>query len=61
MFEYQEAGLYKVYGEFAMHDIGRQYPTTVGYDEVNISLDEVIPVDESANMIILAYAYFTFT
>lgn len=61
VFEYQEAGLYKQFGEFAMHDIGRWYPNAVGYDEENIRLDEAMPMEESADMIILAYAYWKFT
>jgi len=61
VFEYQEAGLYKAYGDFAMHDIGRYYPNAVGYDEENIRTDEAMPMEESADMLILAYAYFKFT
>ena len=45
-----------------MHDIKRFYPNSMGYNKSrNQSTDphgeEAMPVEESANMVILAYAY----
>ncbi|KAL1797723.1 hypothetical protein ACET3X_004329 [Alternaria dauci] len=47
-----------------MHDIGRFYPNAIGYFSSSIPDkwgEEAMPVEESANMIILAYAYFMAT
>lgn len=58
VFDFQESGLYQQYGKFAMHDIGREYPNAIGYSKVDDYRDEQMPVEESANMIIMAYAYY---
>jgi hypothetical protein len=47
--------------QHAMHDIGRHYPNAIGYnrsrDEFNgPEGEEAMPVEESADMVILAYA-----
>jgi hypothetical protein len=62
IFEFQESGLY--HEQYAMHDIGRFYPDAIGYFSSSIPGEwgeEAMPVEESANMIILAYSYFMAT
>jgi hypothetical protein len=64
VFEFQEAGLF--HEEHAMHDIGRFYPNVMGYNRSGVDVDnpygeEVMPVEESVNMVILAYAYYQAT
>jgi hypothetical protein len=64
VFELQEAGLF--HEKHAMHDIGRFYPNVMGYnksrdDPYDPYGEEAMPVEESANMVILAYAYYQAT
>jgi hypothetical protein len=61
VFEYQEAGLFQHYGKFAMHDIGLLYSYAKGYDDSNRRYHEDMPVEESGNMILMAYAYYKAT
>lgn len=61
LYDYQKADLYRRYGNFAMHDIGRWYPNAVGYNDSNTHLDEVMPVEECGNMILITYAYYQAT
>jgi hypothetical protein len=47
-----------------MHDIGRFYPDAIGYYSSSIpdeDGEEAMPVEESANMVILAYSYYMAT
>jgi hypothetical protein len=62
IFEFQESGLY--HERYAMHDIGRFYPNAIGYYSSSIpgeDGEEAMPVEESANMVILAYSYYMAT
>lgn len=43
---------------FAIHDIGTHYPNATGHDD---QIEENMPVEESGNLILLAYAYVTVT
>jgi hypothetical protein len=43
---------------FAIHDIGTHYPNATGHDN---QIEEDMPVEESGNLILLAYAYVTVT
>ncbi|KAL8816101.1 MAG: hypothetical protein Q9223_004841 [Gallowayella weberi] len=52
----QEGGFYP--NDYSMHDLGSHYPNATGHVEGN---DEYMPVEESGNMILMAYAYYTFT
>jgi hypothetical protein len=61
VFEYQEAGLYRFIGDWAIHDTSLWYPNAVGYDNETKHLDEKMPVEEYGNMIIMAHAYYKFT
>ncbi|KAI4920014.1 hypothetical protein J4E90_002154 [Alternaria incomplexa] len=62
VFEFQESGLY--HERYAMHDIGRFYPNAIGYYSSTIpdeEGEEAMPVEESANMVILAASYYLAT
>lgn len=50
----QEGGFYP--NDYSMHDLGSHYPNATGHVEGN---DEYMPVEESGNMILMAYAYYT--
>ncbi|KAL8802020.1 MAG: hypothetical protein Q9182_004097 [Xanthomendoza sp. 2 TL-2023] len=52
----QEGGFYP--NDYSMHDLGSHYPNATGHVEGN---DEYMPVEESGNMILMSYAYYTFT
>ncbi|KAI2624489.1 DUF1793-domain-containing protein [Xylaria nigripes] len=56
LFDYQEAKTYT--DSFCIHDIGRNFPNATGHftDQA-----EYMPVEESANFIIMTYAYYKFT
>jgi hypothetical protein len=41
-----------------MHDLGTHFPNATGHVEGD---DEYMPVEESGNMLLMAYAYFKFT
>ncbi|CAN6652210.1 hypothetical protein TRVA0_025S01904 [Trichomonascus vanleenenianus] len=56
MLEMQEDGLYP--NKYSLHDIGSHYPIADGHPDGN---DEYMPVEESGDMIILAYAYYKAT
>ena len=43
---------------FAIHDIGTKYPNATGHDN---EVEENMPVEESGNLILLAYAYVVAT
>ena len=62
VFEFQESGLY--HERYAMHDIGRFYPNAIGYYSSTVpdeEGEEAMPVEESANMVILAASYYLAT
>ncbi|OCL03285.1 DUF1793-domain-containing protein [Glonium stellatum] len=52
----QEGGFYP--NGYSMHDLGSSFPNATGHVEGN---DEYMPVEESGNMILMAYAYYKFT
>jgi hypothetical protein len=56
LFYHQENGFYP--NGYSMHDLGTHFPNATGHVEGN---DEYMPVEESANMVLMAYAYFKFT
>jgi hypothetical protein len=55
LFEYAESGLFKQ--PFAPHDIGASYPNADGHNDGG---GENMPVEESANMLIMAAAYMRY-
>ena len=56
LFQNQEGQFYP--NGYSMHDLGSFYPNATGHVEGN---DEYMPVEESGNMIIMAYAYYKFS
>ncbi|RDW75810.1 hypothetical protein BP5796_06631 [Coleophoma crateriformis] len=54
--QYTESGAWTQ--PFAIHDIGTHYPNATGHDD---QVEEDMPVEESGNIILLAYAYITAT
>ncbi|KAI4798662.1 DUF1793-domain-containing protein, partial [Aureobasidium sp. EXF-8845] len=56
LFYHQENGFYP--NGYSMYDLGTHFPNATGHVEGN---DEYMPVEESANMVLMAYAYFKFT
>ena len=52
----QENGFYPF--AFSMHDMGSNFPNASGHQD---GREEWMPVEESGNMIIMAYAYYMFT
>ncbi|KAL8859629.1 MAG: hypothetical protein Q9178_004028 [Gyalolechia marmorata] len=56
LYQNQEGGFYP--NDYSMHDLGSHYPNATGHVEGN---DEYMPVEESGNMILMSYAYYTFT
>ncbi|KAI4730612.1 DUF1793-domain-containing protein [Aureobasidium sp. EXF-10728] len=56
LFYHQENGFYP--NGYSMHDLGSHFPNATGHVEGN---DEYMPVEESGNMLLMAYAYFKFT
>jgi hypothetical protein len=61
VFQHRGSGLCRPYGEWAMYDIGRLYPNAIGYNDATIEQDKEMPVEDCANMIIMAFAYHKFT
>jgi hypothetical protein len=56
LFYHQENGFYP--NGYSIHDLGTHFPNATGHVEGN---DEYTPVEESGNMLLMAYAYFKFT
>ncbi|KAF2190241.1 DUF1793-domain-containing protein [Zopfia rhizophila CBS 207.26] len=56
IFEIQEGGFYP--NGYSIHDLGSRFPNATGHVEGN---DEPMPVEESGNMILMAYAYYKFS
>jgi hypothetical protein len=56
LFYHQENGFYP--NGYSMHDLGTHFPNATGHVEGD---DEYMPVEESGNMLLMAYAYFKFT
>lgn len=56
LFQNQEGQFYP--NGYSMHDLGSNFPNATGHVEGN---DEYMPVEESGNMIIMAYAYYKFS
>lgn len=53
LYQNQEGGFYP--NDYSMHDLGSHYPNATGHVEGD---DEYMPVEESANMILMSYAYY---
>ncbi|KAI5238313.1 DUF1793-domain-containing protein [Aureobasidium subglaciale] len=56
LFYHQENGFYP--NGYSMHDLGTHFPNATGHVEGN---DEYMPVEESGNMLLMAYSYYKFT
>ncbi|KAI1088020.1 DUF1793-domain-containing protein [Rostrohypoxylon terebratum] len=56
LLELQEGGFYP--NTYSTHDIGAHFPLATGHVEGN---DEYMPVENSGNFILMAYAYYKFT
>ncbi|KAI0545945.1 DUF1793-domain-containing protein [Xylaria curta] len=56
LYEYQEGRFYP--NGYCIHDIGAHFPNATGHVD---GADEYMPVEESANFIIMSYAYYKFT
>ncbi|KAI0185245.1 hypothetical protein EV127DRAFT_208922 [Xylaria flabelliformis] len=56
LYEYQEGQFYP--NGYCIHDIGARFPNATGHVD---GADEYMPVEESANFIIMSYAYYKFT
>lgn len=56
LFQNQQGGFYP--NGYSMHDLGSHFPNATGHVEGN---DEYMPVEESGNMILMAYAYYRFS
>ncbi|KAI0202914.1 DUF1793-domain-containing protein [Astrocystis sublimbata] len=56
LYEYQEGKFYP--NNYCIHDIGTHFPNATGHVD---GADEYMPVEESANFIIMSYAYYKFT
>jgi hypothetical protein len=56
LLENQEAGFYP--NGYSMHDLGSSFPNATGHVEGN---DEAMPIEESGNFILMAYAYYRFS
>ena len=54
--ELQEGGFYPQ--GYCMHDVGAHFPNATGHVE---GTDEYMPVEESGNFILMAYAYYKFS
>ena len=52
----QEGGFYP--NGYSMHDLGSNFPNATGHVEGD---DEYMPVEESGNMVLMAYAYYKFS
>ncbi|KAI1505194.1 hypothetical protein F5X99DRAFT_431333 [Biscogniauxia marginata] len=56
LYEFQEDQFYP--NGYCIHDLGAHFPNATGHVEGN---DEYMPVEESANFILMSYAYYKFT
>ncbi|KAI0096866.1 DUF1793-domain-containing protein [Nemania sp. FL0031] len=56
LYEYQEGRFYP--NGYCIHDLGTHFPNATGHVE---GTDEYMPVEESANFILMSYAYYKFT
>ncbi|KAH8901091.1 glutaminase GtaA [Thozetella sp. PMI_491] len=56
LLENQESGFYP--NGYCMHDLGVAFPNATGHVE---GTDEYMPVEESGNFILMAYAYYQFS
>ncbi|KAK6852234.1 glutaminase [Apiospora arundinis] len=56
IFQLQEGGFYP--NRWAMHDIGGAFPNATGHVEGD---DELMPVEESGNLVLMSYAYYKFS
>ncbi|KAI1183770.1 DUF1793-domain-containing protein [Nemania serpens] len=56
LYEYQERQFYP--NDYCIHDLGTHFPNATGHVE---GTDEYMPVEESANLILMSYAYYKFT
>lgn len=56
LYEYQEGQFYP--NGYCIHDLGTHFPNATGHVE---GTDEYMPVEESANFILMSYAYYKFT
>ncbi|KAI1331549.1 DUF1793-domain-containing protein [Xylariaceae sp. FL0255] len=56
LFEYQEGRFYP--NGYCAHDLGTYYPNATGHLDGE---DEYMPVEESANFILMSYGYYKFT
>lgn len=56
LYEYQERQFYP--NDYCIHDLGTHFPNATGHVE---GADEYMPVEESANLILMSYAYYKFT
>ncbi|KAF7292552.1 hypothetical protein MKEN_01471500 [Mycena kentingensis (nom. inval.)] len=54
-FRYQATGMYP--NDYAVHDMGSNFPKALGHNDGRSVLDEPMPVEESGNMIIMALDY----
>ncbi|CAJ2509302.1 Uu.00g143280.m01.CDS01 [Anthostomella pinea] len=56
LYEFQEHDFYP--NDYSIHDLGSHFPNATGHVEGN---DEYMPLEESANAILMSYAYYKFT
>jgi len=56
LYDYQEGQFYP--NGYCIHDLGTHFPNATGHVE---GTDEYMPVEESANFILMSYAYYKFT
>ncbi|KAK8117388.1 glutaminase [Apiospora kogelbergensis] len=56
IFQLQEGGYYP--NEWAMHDAGGVFPNAIGHVAGE---DELMPVEESGNLVLMSYAYYKFS
>ncbi|KAI1344451.1 DUF1793-domain-containing protein [Xylariaceae sp. FL0016] len=56
VYEFQEDNFYP--NNYCIHDIGSHFPNATGHVEGD---DEYMPVEESANFILMSYAYYKFS
>jgi hypothetical protein len=56
LYQYQEGKFYP--NHYCIHDLGTHFPNATGHVE---GADEYMPVEESANFILMSYAYYKFS
>ncbi|KAJ8105024.1 hypothetical protein ONZ43_g7589 [Nemania bipapillata] len=56
LYEFQEGKFYP--NGYCIHDLGTHFPNATGHVD---GYDEYMPVEESANFILMSYAYYKFT